>query len=207
MESNLLNDVSDSDFWNQCYNEDNIGWDLGDVTPVFKDWADKLKTKSKIIVPGCGNGYDPLYFASLGHEVLAVDFSENAINRIKNKSLEMKINIQTLRCDFFDLNKLIDIEFDFIVEYTFFCAINPLKRLEYSNIVHNLLKKSGLLIALFLPLNKDIKESGPPFSVSKLDIENTFSKKFELVKTFKHKLSIDKRKDNEQYFEYKKILV
>ena len=33
-------DVSKSEFWNQCYNENNIGWDLGGVTPVFKDWAD-----------------------------------------------------------------------------------------------------------------------------------------------------------------------
>ena len=203
----MYKDVSKSEFWNQCYNENNIGWDLGGVTPVFKDWADKLKTKSKILVPGCGNGYDPLYFSSLGHEVLAVDFSENAINRIKNKSLEQKINIQTLRCDFFDLNKLIDIKFDFIVEYTFFCAIEPTKRIEYSKVVHSLLKKSGLLVALFLPLKKDINEGGPPFSVSKLDIENTFSKKFELIKSFKHPLSIDVRKENEEYFEYKKILV
>ena len=160
--------VSNAQFWNQCYAENNIGWDLGEVTPVFKDWINNLKKKSKILVPGCGNGYDPLYFASLGHEVLAVDFSEQAINRIKKKSQEMKINIQTLKCDFFNLNKLISVEFDYIVEYTFFCAIEPIRRTEYSNIIHSLLKEHGLLVALFLPLNKDISEGGPPFSVSKL---------------------------------------
>ena len=203
----MSKDISNSQFWNQCYIENNIGWDLGDVTPVFKDWADQLKTKSKILVPGCGNGYDPLYFASLGHEVLAVDFSEKAINRIKRQSQEMKINIQTLKCDFFNLTNLIRIEFDYIIEYTFFCAIDPIRRKEYSNVAHSLLKESGLLVALFLPLNKDIIEGGPPFSVSKLDIEDTFSEKFELIKTLKHPLSIDARKESEEYFEYKKILV
>ena len=58
-----------------------------------------------------------------------------------------------------------------------------------------------------MPLKKDINDGGPPFSVSKLDIENTFSKKFELIRSFKHPLSIDVRKENEEYFEYKKILV
>ena len=203
----MSKDVSNSEFWNQCYIQNNVGWDLGGVTPVFKDWVDKLKTKSKILVPGCGNGYDPLYFASLGHEVLAVDFSEKAINRIKRKSHEMKINIQTLRCNFFNLNNLISLEFDYIIEYTFFCAIDPAKRKEYSNIVHFLLKNSGSLVALFLPLNKDISEGGPPFSVSKSDIEDTFSEKFKLIKSLKHPLSIDARKESEEYFEYKKILV
>ena len=203
----MSKDVSNSQFWNQCYTENNIGWDLGGVTPVFKDWADQLKTKSKILVPGCGNGYDPLYFASLGHEVLAVDFSEKAINRIKRQSQEMKINIQTLTCDFFNLTNLISIEFDYIVEYTFFCAIDPIRRKEYSNVTHSLLKESGLLVALFLPLNKDISEGGPPFSVSKSEIEDIFLEKFKLIKSLKHPLSIDVRKESEEYFEYKKILV
>ena len=203
----MSNNVSDAHFWNKCYANNNMGWDLGRATPVFKDWANNLKKKSKILVPGAGSGYDALYFASLGHEVLAVDFSEKAINRIKKQSQEMKINIQTLTCDFFNLTNLISIEFDYIVEYTFFCAIDPIRRKEYSNVAHSLLKESGLLVALFLPLNKDISEGGPPFSVSKSEIEDIFLEKFKLIKSLKHPLSIDVRKESEEYFEYKKILV
>ena len=61
--------------------------------------------------------------------------------------------------------------------------------------------------APFLPLNKDISQGGPPFSVSKSEIKDTFSKKFKLIKSLKHPLSIDARKESEEYFEYKKILV
>ena len=71
-------DVSDYKFWDQCYKDNNIGWDLGRVTPVFKKWSDNLKKKSKILVPGAGNGYDPLYFSSSGHDVTAVDFSKKS---------------------------------------------------------------------------------------------------------------------------------
>ena len=37
----MNNDVSSSKFWDDCYINHNIGWDLGTVTPVFKDWCDK----------------------------------------------------------------------------------------------------------------------------------------------------------------------
>ena len=33
-------DVSSSKFWDNCYINHNTGWDLGSVTPVFKDWCD-----------------------------------------------------------------------------------------------------------------------------------------------------------------------
>ena len=70
----MSNNVSSSKFWDDCYINKNTGWDLGSVTPVFKDWCDKLKNQSSIFVPGAGNGYDPLYFASRGHSVPAVDY-------------------------------------------------------------------------------------------------------------------------------------
>jgi len=203
----LNHKVSSAHFWNQCYTDNNTGWDLGGVTPVFKDWANNLKKKSKIIVPGAGNGYDPLYFASLGHDVLAVDFSNLAINRIQNEADKNNIKIKTLNCDFFKLDNSFKKKFDYIVEYTFFCAIEPNKRVEYINIAHKLLKDSGLLVGLFLPLNKDLADGGPPFAVSVDEIKGSFSKKFKLMNCFNHPLSIKPRKNNEQYFEYKKILV
>ena len=86
MSSRLIKNVSSSIFWDQYYIENDIGWDLGRVTPAFKDWCDNLIKPSKIFVPGCGNGYDPLYFASQGHDVLAVDISEYPINQIKKEA-------------------------------------------------------------------------------------------------------------------------
>ncbi len=203
----MNNNILDSQFWNQCYIDKNTGWDLGEVTPIFKDWCNNLKKKSKILVPGSGNGYDPLYFASLGHDVLAVDFSDLAINRIESEADKNKIKIQTLNCDFFDLDSKFKNQFDYIIEYTFFCAISPNDRDKYITMTHNLLNDSGSLIGLFFPLNKDKADGGPPFSVSLEEIKDSFSKKFKLINCFNHPLSIEPRKNNEQYFEYKKILV
>ena len=208
MEDNTFSkNISESQFWNEYYINNDTGWDLGGVTPVFKNWCDNLNKKSKILVPGSGNGYDPLYFSSLGHDVLAVDFSEKAIKRIKNEAKKNNLRINVLKGNFFDLDKTFYNLYDYVIEYTFFCAIDPKNRLNYISMVHQILKESGQLIGLFFPLNKKESEGGPPFGVSLKEIEYNFNKKFKLIKSFKHPLSIDARSDNEQYFEFEKIIV
>ena len=199
-----MNDVSKANFWNECYNDNNTGWDLGKITPVFKDWVDKLDKKSKILVPGCGNGYDPLYFASLGHDVVAVDFSEIAVNNIKSKLKAEKVNLKVIKYDFFNLLDKYKKEFDYIIEYTFFCAIDPKNRDQYINITHKLLKDNGYLIGLFLPFQKKISEGGPPFAVRKNEIKKKFVNKFDLIENFSHPLSINARKENELFYKFKK---
>ena len=72
---NNNSDVSSANFWNTCYSKNDTGWDLGRPTPIFIDWCNKLKSSSKICVPGSGNGYDSLYFAQKGHSVTAIDFA------------------------------------------------------------------------------------------------------------------------------------
>ena len=78
--------VSSSEFWEQCYQEDNIGWDLGAPTPIFMDWCDSLQTSKRICIPGSGNGYDPLYFGSKGHDVTAIHFAHSPISRLIRES-------------------------------------------------------------------------------------------------------------------------
>tara|TARA_A100001011_G_scaffold374540_1_gene435141 strand:- start:6038 stop:6640 length:603 start_codon:yes stop_codon:yes gene_type:complete len=199
-----MNDVSNDKFWNQCYIDSNTGWDIGKVTPVFKHWADNLEKKSKILVPGAGNGYDPLYFSSIGHDVTAVDFSKEAVNKMKSVAKKDKLNLDIIQRDFFDLIDEYKNKFDYVVEYTFYCAIDPQNRDKYIDTMHSLLNDNGFLVGLFLPLKKDISESGPPFAVREKEIEERFSKKFDLFDSYMHSLSIDARKENEKYFIFKK---
>ena len=199
-----MTDVSDYKFWDQCYKDNNIGWDLGRVTPVFKKWSDNLKKKSKILVPGAGNGYDPLYFSNSGHDVTAVDFSNTAVKHMKKRAKKNKVSLNIIEYNYFNLLNLYRNEFDYIIEYTFFCAIDPLNRSKYIDVSHKLLKDNGTLIGLFLPLNKQTSDGGPPFAVREKEIEAIFSKKFDMIDSCYHSLSIEARKANEKYYEFKK---
>ena len=197
-------DVSSSKFWDNCYINHNTGWDLGSVTPVFKDWCDNLQKKYSIFVPGSGNGYDPLYFASKGHSVTAVDFSKEAINAMTAKAKKQQININIIKQDIFKLDSTLFNSFDYVIEYTCFCAIDRKRRLDYIKIMNNILKKDGELIGLFLPILKDKKDGGPPYSINVDKVITQFSNYFDVLKSKKHKLSIDARMGNEQYIHFRK---
>ena len=198
------NDVSSPKFWDSCYIDNNIGWDLGSVTPVFKDWCNKLENKYSIFVPGAGNGYDALYFASKGHNVTAVDFSKEATNQITSQAKKRKININILNADIFELNSDMFNQFDYVIEYTCFCAIDRKRRLDYIKKMSNLLKENGNLIGLFLPILKDIKDGGPPYSIDLDEVISQFSDYFKVVELKQHKLSIKPRFENERYIHFKK---
>ena len=197
-------DVSSEHFWNENYIQNNIGWDLDGPTPVFKDWCGRLNKKFSIFVPGAGNGYDPLYFSKKGHQVLAVDFAEEAVRSMKNQSKKENLNVDILKCDLFDLDIKYNNKFDYVVEYTCFCAIDPKNRKNYINVMSELLKDKGELIGLFFPLNKTKEEGGPPFSVDLEETISFFSEKFNLKNLFDHPLSIKPRLGNEKFLHFKK---
>ena len=196
--------VSSAHFWEQCYQENNTGWDIGAPTPIFMNWCDNLELLSKICIPGAGNGYDPLYFASKGHDVTAIDFAESPISRLKKQSKDKKINLTALKNDIFNLEESLYDQFDYIVEYTCYCAIHPSMRMKYIEIMHRLLKKGGELVAILLPLNKDLSDGGPPFGIDLEETLDLFSHKFSIVESTKHPLSIEPRSENEQFVRFLK---
>ena len=151
----MINDVNTSIYWNDIYLSNNHRWDLGYVTPLFINIEKKFKKKSHILVPGCGLGHDALYFANKNHIVDAVDFSNYAIEFIQKVSKKNHIKINPIKSDFFKLDNCFNSKYDYIVEYTFFCAIDPIKRLLYAEKCHQLLKDNGILKGIFLPLRKE----------------------------------------------------
>ena len=172
MEKN--NDINKSSFWEQRYEKGEIGWDLGAETPVFTAISEKLKP-GKVCILGCGNGYDAISFSKKGFSVTAVDFARTPINNLQIAARSLSLSIETIKKDIFDLIPDYSSQFDYIIEQTCFCAIDPRKRQQYSNLVHDLLKVGGKLIGLWMPLDKDIIDGGPPFGVKENEIKKLFS--------------------------------
>ena len=91
-------------------------------------------------------------------------------------------------------------KYDYLIEYTFFCAIDPLKRLLYAEKCYELLKDDGILKGIFLPL-KNESCNNPPYHVSIDDIKDVFSNFFEIIKNELDINSIEPRFGNEVYIE------
>ena len=202
MEKN--NDINKSGFWEHRYEKGEIGWDLGAETPVFKTISEKLKP-GKVCILGCGNGYDAISFSKKGFSVTAVDFAKTPINNLQIAARSLSLSIETIKKDIFDLIPDYSSQFDYIIEQTCFCAIDPRKRQQYSNLVHDLLKVGGKLIGLWMPLDKDIIDGGPPFGVKENEIKKLFSTKWKITEDCFPTQSIEARKGREKLIVFEKL--
>lgn len=156
--------VSSPTFWDERYRSGRTGWDLGMPTPVFRRLAESGKFKpGKMLVICAGRGYDARLFARMGFQVTAVDFAEEAVKEMKSLT-DPDVSLEVMQADLFDLPVFISEEFDYILEYTCFCAIDPQHRADYIHSVSSLLKHGGIYIGLAFPIGG--RTGGPPFVVA-----------------------------------------
>ena len=191
-------------YWEKFYNTGEMPWDLGEPTPIFKNWIHSQKKSLSICILGAGNGWDALYFAEKGHKVTAIDFALSAVNNMKKAAKKKNLNLNIICADIFNLDKLYDEKFDIVLEYTCYCAIDPNKRIHYIHIVNHLLKPSGQFVGILFPIDKELDLDGPPFGVEFNSTIAMFSKYFTLVKKEESKLSIERRQGKEVFVILKK---
>ena len=187
-------------FWNKKYQNKEDKWDLGRPTPVFVNWSKKLKRKYNILIPGSGRGHDAIYLSNLGHSVTAVDISNQATNYLSKKVDSLNLKLEVINKNIFDLKEYYG-NYDIVLEYTCFCAINPKYRQQYIYTMHKLLKDKGMFVGLLFPTNKVKNINGPPFLVDVEETTNTFSNYFRIVNLEKSNYSIKERANNEIFIE------
>ncbi len=193
----LSHGVSSPDKWQADYERRSDGWDLGGPTPVFKRLAsDSRFPPGRMIVPGAGRGHDAREFARHGFQVTAVDFTPYAVSEMQRLADPLApVDIQ--QRDFFALPHTFDGAFDYVLEYTCFCAIDPERRAEYADVVARLLKPGGIYLDLAFPL--DTHQGGPPFSVSVREVSDLFrARQFQLLYRESPHDSIKPRRGREQ---------
>jgi len=190
-------------FWEDIYFDDDAGWDLSGVTPVFESIAQDLNPGELCIV-GCGRGYDAIMFSKRGFDVTAVDFAPSPIRSVKNMAIESSLNINILQEDIFSLSPKYDKKFDYVIEQTCFCAIRPERRLEYEKLVHAILKPGGELIGLWFPLDKTLEDGGPPWGTSILEIKSIFNDGWKIEREEFQDISVDSRQDREKLIIFRK---
>ena len=188
--------VNTAEFWEACYESEMDGWDIGGPTPVFERLATKIP-KGRICVIGCGRGYDAVTFAKAGFEVTAIDFAKTAVLASRENARKEEVEMTVLREDFFDLPDELHDQFDYVLEYTCFCAISPERRFEYDRVIWQLLKPEGKLLGLFFPLDKNVDEGGPPWGVNISELHALFGLHWNLESEEMPKESIEPRADRE----------
>jgi SAM-dependent methyltransferase len=188
----------DQTYWDNQYQANTTGWDLGEVSPPIKSYIDTLNNKNiRILIPGCGNTYEADYLLELGFtNVTVIDIAPTLVENLKTKFKDNP-NISIVLGDFFEHQG----EYDVIIEQTFFCALPPTMRQKYVWKMHQLLAKEGKIAGLLF--NRTF-ENGPPFGGSQEEYELLFKDSFYLLKMEVCQNSATPRTGSELFIELQK---
>lgn len=186
-------------FWNQKWVAEETGWDIGHASPALVTYFEHIENKeAKILIPGCGNAYEADVLIQIGFQnITLVDISIELVNKLKEKYKDVQ-QVKVLHINFFELEET----FDYIMEQTFFCAINPSERNAYVQKVQQLLNSNGILFGLLF--NRTFKQEGPPFGGDIEEYRTLFTRYFNKVKIEVCTDSILPRKGTEVFIEIKK---
>jgi len=164
-----------AEFWQQKYDEEATGWDLGGAHPALRAALDLglLDGLDRVLVPGAGRGHDAVEIASRGHAVTAVDFAPSAIEAIEANAFARGVEVEAAAQDVFDLFERPAGAFDAVYEYTCFCAIDPALRDRYVELITHLVRPGGRLLMFAFPLHWS--RPGPPHAMSMDELRERFS--------------------------------
>lgn len=166
----MAQDSSRPDFWDSRYRGGTTPWDAGGVPPALLAWLEKERSKMRILVPGCGAGYEVQAFAERGHDVLGIDFSDAALEVAKRR-----VEGRVRKADFFALTEA---PFDLVYERTFLCALPRHRWPDWAGKIPTLVRPGGRLAGFFY-LNDN--ERGPPFGIDPARLKELLGMSFALT--------------------------
>lgn len=165
----MPSDSSKPDFWDTRYRDGVTPWDAGGVPPRLVQWLPSQPKGRRVLVPGCGSGYEVQQFVQHGDEVLGIDFSEPALARARQLALPVR------QADFFALHEP---AFDLVYERTFLCALPRNRWPEWAAKIPTLVCRAGLLAGFFF---FDDNERGPPFGIAMPRLRELLEPAFMLI--------------------------
>ena len=107
------------EFWDQRFRTGVTPWDAGRVPNALRAFTAAYAGPRRVLIPGCGSGWEARYLAELGCDVTALDFSAEAITAARANLGRYADRL--LHADYFTFDT--DEAFDIIYERTFLCAM------------------------------------------------------------------------------------
>ena len=154
------------EFWHERFVTHHTPWDRGAANPQLKHWLDsKALEPCRILVPGCGSGYEVAVLAERGFEVTALDYAPAAVALTRERLEHMNARATGVEADVLAWEATVP--FDAIYEQTCVCALHPDHWVRYAHRVDRWITSAGKLFALFMqalrPGAGEGSIQGPPY--------------------------------------------
>jgi SAM-dependent methyltransferase len=165
-------DASTPGFWEKRFREHVTPWDAGRVPSDLERFLRSEPQGRRVLIPGCGSGYEVRAFAKAGHEVLAVDFAPAAVERALQILGSFADRVRL--ADFFEAD--LGEPYDLVYERAFLCSLPRPLRPRYAQRAAEMLRPGGRIAGFFF---FEDGERGPPFGLKSGELELLLSKRFE----------------------------
>jgi SAM-dependent methyltransferase len=167
-------DAARPEFWERRFRENFTPWDAGRVPAALEQFLKAEPPGRRVLIPGCGSGYEARAFAEAGHEVLALDFAQAAVDQARKVLGPLSDRVRL--ADFFEFD--FGAPFDLIYERAFLCALPRREWPRYAPRAARLLRPEGRLAGFFF---FDDGRRGPPFGLKAGELETLLGERFERV--------------------------
>jgi SAM-dependent methyltransferase len=164
--------------WEGRYRSGDVPWDLGAPPPALLRLLEELaerRERLRVLVPGAGTGHDAMAWAAAGHEVTALDVAPTAVERARARARELRVLVDVVLGDLFELPASLLEAFDAVWEQTCFCAVPLDRRAAYVQAMGSALRRGGVLYGLFWHHGRP---GGPPFDVTTEQVRALFASRF-----------------------------
>lgn len=170
-------------FWQSRYEAGDTPWDKGAPSPGLTDFVHLQPLTGQVLVPGCGSGHDVRMIAarSAAARVTGLDIAPGAVRLARNDHANPP-NTAYETADFLALPERFHRRFDWVVEHTLFCAIDPGDRARYARSVADALRPGGHFLAVFYRNPERDDEDGPPHGCSEEELDGLFGTSFVLLR-------------------------
>lgn len=167
----MAQDSSRAEFWDTRFRDGVTPWDAGGVPPQLAAWL-RGRPPARVLIPGCGSGHEVRLFAQHGDDVLAIDFSDEAIMAARRTLGALGDRVR--KADFFALSAP---PFDLVYERAFLCALPRARWGDWAQRMAELVRPGGELAGFFF---LDDNPKGPPFGTSRAGLTGLLEGAFEL---------------------------
>ena len=171
----MAQDSSRPDFWDTRFRQNVTPWDAGRVPVALQRFVSRHTGRGRVLVPGCGTGYEVRELAHAGFDVTAIDFSEAALEAAR-RELGPLAHLVRL-ADFFGF-ECDTLPFDGIYERAFLCALPRREWDKWAACAAELVRPNGLLFGFFF---FDTSAKGPPFGITAEQLDALLAPDFERI--------------------------
>ncbi|XP_058665338.1 thiopurine S-methyltransferase [Ammospiza caudacuta] len=180
--------------WLEKWELGNVGFHKEEGHPLLQKYLDVLlngRSGLRIFFPLCGKAVEMKWLADMGHSVVGVEISEQAVKdffsehslpyceepvpEISGAKMFQSTsgNISLYCCSIYDLSSSIIGKFDGVWDRGALVAVNPCDRQRYASLMISLVEKNSSYLLVTVSYDPN-KHKGPPFYVPESEIKSLF---------------------------------